>query len=96
MRLGITTGLECECECIVVAGGCITFGSDWVIASVGIGTGICVFSAALTSRADGEFLAAREVILSDLRGDGGDCCRYGNDLGEYIILACLALTAFTP
>jgi hypothetical protein len=89
MRCGMTTGLECEC--IVVAGGCITFGSEWttgcVAVGVAIGTGTGLSADLVTSRADGEFLAAREPILSDLRGDGGDCCRYGNDLGEYIILA---------
>lgn len=39
-------------------------------------------------RGDGGFLAVRVPILSGVllrRGDGGDCWRYGNDLGEYII-----------
>jgi len=77
----MTTGFEWEC---MVAAGCTTLGSGSAIGCVILlGTG---FSVDLTGRGEGGFLAARVPIFSDLlRGDGGDCCRYGKDLGEYIM-----------
>jgi hypothetical protein len=48
------------------------------------GTG---FSAGFMVRGEGGFLAVRVPIFSVLlRCNGGDCCRYGKDLGEYMIL----------
>jgi hypothetical protein len=45
-------------------------------------------TAGLTVRREDDCLAVRVPIFSDvLRGDEVDWCRYGKDLGEYIILA---------
>jgi hypothetical protein len=83
MRDGITTGFECEC--MVVAGWASwTVGSETETDGVLVGIG---FTAGLTVRREGECLAVRVPIFSDvLRGDEGEGCRYGYDLGEYIIL----------
>jgi hypothetical protein len=44
-------------------------------------------SAGFTVRGESGFLAVRVPIFSVLlRCNGGDCCRYGKDLGEYMIL----------
>lgn len=81
MRGGMTTGCECEC---MVAAVCTPLGSGGKMESVVFGEG---FSAGLVVRGEGEFFAARVPIFSDReRDEGGDCWRYGNDLGEYIIL----------
>ena len=72
MRGGMTTGFECECMVGVDWTG---FGSGYDIAGALVGIGIC-FSA--TERGESGFLAARVPIFAGLlRGDGGDCWRYG-------------------
>jgi hypothetical protein len=82
MRDGITTGSEWAC---MAAAGLIVLGaaagSDGTLI-LGIG-----FSAGFTVGGGSGFLAVRVPIFSVLlRCNGGDCCRYGKDLGEYMIL----------
>lgn len=51
------------------------------------------FSVTLTGRDEGAMFEFRAgVFLGVLREEGGECCRYGKDLGEYM----MALTAFAP
>jgi hypothetical protein len=77
----MTTGSEWAC---MMAAGRTALGSEVEIDGMLLGVG---FSAGFTVRGESGFLAVRVPIFSDLlRGDGGDCCRYGKDLGEYIIL----------
>lgn len=72
IRGGMITGFECES---IVAVDCAGFGSGYDIE--GALVGIC-FSAGFTDRGESGFLAARVPIFAGLvRGDGGDCWRYG-------------------
>jgi hypothetical protein len=74
MRVGITTGLECEC--MVAAGrACVVVDCETDTEGVLVGIG---FTAGLAVRREGECLAVRVPIFSEvLRGDGGEGCRYG-------------------
>lgn len=77
----MTTGLECAS---IVGAGCTSLGSgvgfSWVLFATGTSVG-------LVARGEGVFLAVRVPIFSVRleRGDGGEWCMYGKDLGEYII-----------
>jgi hypothetical protein len=75
MRVGIMTGLVCECM-VAARRSSLAVGAETDAEGVLVGGN--GFTAGLAVRREGECRAVLVPIFSDvLRGDGGEGCRYG-------------------